>query len=64
MVISIIFIIIFLQDAPEMTRDNVLVSAANRLLQTFNVTLDPKLFPPKKYQLTAEFSRDKCYLYV
>lgn len=28
------------------------------------VTIDPGKFPPPKYVLTAEYSREKSYLYV
>ncbi|VEN48394.1 unnamed protein product [Callosobruchus maculatus] len=50
-------------DNPELPKDNILVTTANKLLQCCKVTLDPKLFPVKKYELTAEFSRDKDYLF-
>lgn len=33
-------------------------------MQCLGISLDPEKFPQKKYQLTAEFSRDKNYLYV
>ncbi|CAH1155880.1 unnamed protein product [Phaedon cochleariae] len=50
-------------DESDLPKDNIIVETANRLLKTCNVSLDPKKFPVKKYQLTAEFSRDKNYLF-
>ncbi|XP_044735821.1 anoctamin-1-like isoform X2 [Chrysoperla carnea] len=38
-------------------------SICSKLPDIFNVRLDKKLFPEQKYTLTAEFSRDKDYLF-
>ncbi|KAJ8964118.1 hypothetical protein NQ314_005114, partial [Rhamnusium bicolor] len=50
-------------DDSEIPKDNIIVTTANKLLQCCRVSLDPKLFPVKKYQLTAEFNKDKDYLF-
>ncbi|XP_060532347.1 anoctamin-1-like isoform X2 [Cylas formicarius] len=44
-------------------KDNFLQSGLHRLLKNCGVTLDEHKFPLKKYQLTAEFSKDKPYLF-
>ncbi|XP_074041423.1 anoctamin-2 isoform X3 [Leptinotarsa decemlineata] len=50
-------------DESDLPKDNLIVETANRMMKYFNVSLDPRKFPVKKYQLTAEFSRDKSYLF-
>lgn len=44
-------------------KENVVKATVNKILNYCNVKMDPKKFPPRKYRLTAEFSRDKSYLY-
>uniref|UniRef100_A0A6P7FJS9 Anoctamin n=1 Tax=Diabrotica virgifera virgifera TaxID=50390 RepID=A0A6P7FJS9_DIAVI len=44
-------------------KDNIITKTAVKILQRFNVMLDPEKFPVKKYQLTAEFNKDKNYLF-
>ncbi|XP_068908006.1 anoctamin-1-like isoform X4 [Tenebrio molitor] len=50
-------------DGDEPQNTNLFYSTINKILDCFRVRLDPKLFPPKKYKLTAEFSREKNYLF-
>lgn len=45
-------------------KENVVKATVSKILDVCKVRLDPKKFPPTKYRLTAEFSRDKSYLYV
>ncbi|CAH1128406.1 unnamed protein product [Ceutorhynchus assimilis] len=47
----------------QLPKDNIVVKAVNSCLEKCKVALDSKKFPPKKYQLTAEFSKDKDYLF-
>ncbi|XP_072392472.1 anoctamin-2-like isoform X1 [Diabrotica undecimpunctata] len=44
-------------------KDNIITKTAVKILTRFNVMLDPEKFPVKKYQLTAEFNKDKNYLF-
>ncbi|RZC37101.1 anoctamin-1-like [Asbolus verrucosus] len=50
-------------DGSEPPSKGLFYSTVNKLLDCCHVRLDPKLFPPKKYRLTAEFCRDKNYLF-
>ncbi|XP_076257406.1 anoctamin-1-like isoform X2 [Rhynchophorus ferrugineus] len=43
--------------------ENFLSTAVKECMAKCKVSLDQKKFPPKKYQLTAEFSKDKTYLF-
>ncbi|CAH0560973.1 unnamed protein product [Brassicogethes aeneus] len=43
--------------------ENIIASTFTKILACLKVSLDPQKFPPQKYQLTAEFSRDKEYLF-
>ncbi|CAH1104116.1 unnamed protein product [Psylliodes chrysocephalus] len=45
------------------TKENIVSQTANKVLKRFNVLLDPKKFPEQKNLLTAEFSKDKNYLF-
>ncbi|XP_044253910.1 anoctamin-1-like isoform X1 [Tribolium madens] len=49
------------ENLPEI--GNVFYSTLNKLLDCLRVRLDPEIFPPKKYRLTAEFNREKNYLF-
>ncbi|KAG5895568.1 hypothetical protein JTB14_002332 [Gonioctena quinquepunctata] len=50
-------------DQSDLPKDNIVVATCNRLMKYCKVSLDPGKFPVKKYELTAEFSRDKSYLF-
>ncbi|XP_017778600.1 PREDICTED: anoctamin-1 isoform X2 [Nicrophorus vespilloides] len=43
--------------------NNFLATSINKFLHWSRIKLDKTLFPPKNYTLTAEFSRDKIYLF-
>ncbi|GJQ65674.1 hypothetical protein Trydic_g7762 [Trypoxylus dichotomus] len=43
--------------------ENFVTSVINKCLDFINVRLDERKFPPKKNKLTADFSRDKFYLF-
>ncbi|XP_066154106.1 anoctamin-1-like isoform X1 [Euwallacea fornicatus] len=47
----------------QLPRDNFVASTIQKCLEKCRVALDPHKFPPRKYQLTAEFSKDKDYLF-
>ncbi|XP_030747192.1 anoctamin-1-like isoform X2 [Sitophilus oryzae] len=47
----------------QLPTENCFKSMINNCFTKCKVALDPKKFPPKKYQLTAEFSKDKPYLF-
>lgn len=51
-----------LQDAGVEMKENVFKATVSKVLDCCKVRLDPQKFPPRKYRLTAEFSRDKSYL--
>ncbi|XP_022914526.2 anoctamin-1-like [Onthophagus taurus] len=44
-------------------KENIFSSVIKRCLDRCKVRLDEKKFPPQQYKLTAEFSRDKYYLF-
>ncbi|XP_063915509.1 anoctamin-1-like isoform X2 [Zophobas morio] len=50
-------------DEPMSESSNVFYSTINKVLDCLNVRLDPQIFPPKQYKLTAEFNREKNYLF-
>ncbi|ERL93937.1 hypothetical protein D910_11223 [Dendroctonus ponderosae] len=47
----------------QLPKDNIVTNTVQKCLEKCRVTLDRKKFPPQKYQLTAEFSKDKPYLF-
>ncbi|KAL1509670.1 hypothetical protein ABEB36_004376 [Hypothenemus hampei] len=47
----------------QLPKENIVTEAVEKMMEKCNIALDRKKFPPKKYQLTAEFSKDKNYLF-
>ncbi|XP_049825597.1 anoctamin-5-like isoform X2 [Aethina tumida] len=52
-----------IDDDVEELPENIISSSFSKIMQCLGISLDPEKFPQKKYQLTAEFSRDKNYLF-
>lgn len=43
-------------------KENIIKVTVSKILDYCKVKVDSQKFPPRKYRLTAEFSRDKSYL--
>ncbi|XP_057668249.1 anoctamin-2-like isoform X2 [Diorhabda carinulata] len=50
------------EESPQI-KENIVTQTVVKILNKCKVSLDPDKFPPKKYQLTAEFNKDKDYLF-
>lgn len=51
------------KDPEDNRRDNFITSFVLKILDLFNITLSKSKFPEHKYKLTAEFSRERSYLF-
>lgn len=50
------------QNNEQLPKENIVTNIVQTCLEKCRVTLDSRKFPPQKYQLTAEFNKDKPYL--